>query len=360
MTGRVYVRRVTVERGAHAVGQLELGARLALQIERTADGGARAAQLAAFVHERSGIAERTFELPLDVVDRRTDWYLLVNEATESLSRRTLEKLFAADPGARDADALVVVTSSYAGFPALSRRLQAALELPLDLACFDLSGLGCAGATQGWLFAHALLSAGQARRVSLLLVDVMGTFAQSRRHRTAPSMEQLVAHCLASDGAAALSLSLSTEPEPTIDCFLSYMDAGLASRLWPCSLHLNDLTADRENAPFLAVGGEIRVRLMGELAALGIGAGGEPVFFHPGGAALMGALRDGHPELSETAALSASVLEESGNVGSASAVWVLERALARGMAVTPRFRLVALGPGIVTTVLTVDGVERGRA
>jgi predicted naringenin-chalcone synthase len=75
---------------------------------------------------------------------------------------------------------------------------------------------------------------------------------------------------------------------------------------------------------------------------------------------MNALVRHDPRLSETAALSMSVLRENGNVGSSSAVWVLHRAMGRDMAIGPKLRLVALGPGIVTTILHVDGVERGLA
>jgi alkylresorcinol/alkylpyrone synthase len=350
------LRSVVVERGAHSAEQGQLAARLGSQLAAL-EGGAEAAKLAAFVHDHAGIAQRHFEVPFEGVERRTDWYRLVNEASESLGRRTLERLFEADPGARGNDALVVVSSTHAGFPSLSRRLQQALLLPVEATCFDLAGLGCAGATQGWSFAHALLASGQARRVSLLLVDTMGTFSQSRRQTRPPSMEQLVAHCLASDGAAALSLARESG-----DRFaLRYCDARLASRCWRDALHLNDLTADHDNAPFLSVGADIRKRLIDELAPyLGADPAAEPIYFHPGGAALMSALVRHDPRLVESAALSLSILRENGNVGAPSAVWVLDRALDRGMPVGPTLRLVALGPGIVTTTLELDGVERGQA
>ena len=350
------VRRLVVERGACTVAQHELGLRFAERIEHV-QGAAKVRPMVSFVYEASAISARSFEMPLDAIDRRSDWYRVVNEATESLARRTLRKLLDLDPEAKRTDALVVVSATYAGFPALSRRLQEALGLPLETACFDLSGLGCAGATQGWSFVHALLESRQARRAALLLVDAMGTFSQSRTHATVPSMEEVVAHCLASDGAAALSIERGGDGASVF----AYAGVRLESRLWPGSLHLNDLTADARNAPYLSVGGDIRKRVVEELAPqLGRGAAGEPVFFHPGGAALMRALVHHDPRFRETAEVSLAVLAEHGNVGASSAVWVLDRAMARGMAVGPRFRLVALGPGIVTTILEVDGVERGKA
>src|SRR5262249_39553605 len=180
-----------------------------------------------------------------------------------------------------------------GFPSLSRRLQASLELPPATRCFDLAALGCAGATQGWWLAHALMASRSVERVCVLLVDVMGTFAQCRRHTRVPAMEQLVAHCLASDGASALSLGRDWSSA----CALRYGDARLDSRLWPGSLHLNDLTSDRDNMPYLSVGGDIRSRVLAELAHhLDEESATRPIFFHPGGAALMHPLVAHHPPL----------------------------------------------------------------
>jgi alkylresorcinol/alkylpyrone synthase len=355
---RCFLRSIVVARGAHSVAQRDLASRIALQLGAI-ENGAQAAKLAAFVHDQSAIDWRHFEVPLGELDRRSDWYRVVNAAVESLGRHALERLFEKDAGARNADALVVVSSTHSGFPALSRRLQHALRLRMDAGCYDLGALGCAGATQGWSFAHALLASGQARHVVLLLVDAMGTFSQCRRHRETPSMEQLVAHCLASDGAAALSLGLAADSETAFA--LSYTDVRLRSRLWPDALHLNDLTADRDNAPFLSVGADIRTRLTTEIGdLLDADPATLPVYFHPGGSALMNALVRYDERLAETVSLSLSVLRENGNLGASSAAWVLERAIARGMAVVPKMRVVALGPGIVTTVLEVDGVERGQA
>jgi alkylresorcinol/alkylpyrone synthase len=200
----------------------------------------------------------------------------------------------------------------------------------------------------------LLESGRASNVCVLCADAMGTHSQMRRHRTAPSMAQLVAHCLASDGAAALLLSREPGSQPV----LAYRDLRLASQLWSNALDQNDLTADADNQPFILVGKDIRVRLVTELSALLTPEVlSTPLFVHPGGAALMRLLTKHFGMLAETAEVSSSILEEHGNLGSPSVLLVLERALAVGMSVVPRFRLVALGPGIVSTVLLFDGVER---
>jgi predicted naringenin-chalcone synthase len=168
------------------------------------------------------------------------------------------------------------------------------------------------------------------------------------------MAQVVAHCLASDGAGALVVGRDPGQRP----LLSFSSAQLHNRLWSRSLDLNDFTADGDNQPFMAVGKEIRSRVVQELEPLlGDDVVREPILFHPGGAALMTLIGERWPVLADTIALSSGVLERHGNLGSSSVLWVLAEALARSVPLTPRLRLAALGPGIVATLLALDGVER---
>jgi predicted naringenin-chalcone synthase len=168
------------------------------------------------------------------------------------------------------------------------------------------------------------------------------------------MAQVVAHCLASDGAGAVVLGLDPGAKPV----LSFREARLRNQLWPDSLDQNDFSADAENQPTMAVGKEIRTRLTDELGPLlDATALSEPILFHPGGAALMALMAEKWPALAETIAISSHVLTNHGNLGSPSLLWVLARALELEASVTPRLRLVALGPGIVSTLLLLDGVEQ---
>jgi predicted naringenin-chalcone synthase len=184
---------------------------------------------------------------------------------------------------------------------------------------------------------------------------MGTHGAARRHVAPPSLSQLVAHCLASDGAAALVLG---EPPSMTRPLLSFRTAQLINRLWPDALDLNDFTADSDNQPFMSVGKRIRDRVVPELEPLlDDVARAQPILFHPGGAALMKLIAERWPDLAPTIAISSAVLERHGNLGSSSVLWVLAEAQARAAPLTPRLRLAALGPGIVTTVLALDGVER---
>ena len=352
----IHLRQLSTVAGAHTYGQARLADELHAALEPLADARS-VAQLVRFVYQHSAIAERHLEVPLERAQERGDWVRLVNEATLSLCERSLEQLFAVDGAlpASECDGLVAVSSSHVGFPGLTRLVQERLGFPLDALSFDLGALGCAGPTQGLHLATTLVASGACRNVCLVCVDAMGTHGAARRHVRAPSLAQVVAHCLASDGAAALVVGQDPGPKP----LLSFRGATLRNQLWPGSLDLNDFTADGDNQPFMSVGKEIRNRIVVELEPI---VDAEPlrtapILFHPGGAALMKLISDRWPALADSVAISCAVLARHGNLGSSSLLWVLAEAIARGAPLTPRLRLAALGPGIVSTLLTLDGVER---
>ena len=137
----------------------------------------------------------------------------------------------------------------------------------------------------------------------------------------------------------------------------FVDCTLQCRQWPDSLDQNDLTADAQGRPYLSVGKAIRTRIVAETAEMfDEEVVSRPVLMHPGGPDLMRRVAEAVPELAATAERSLGVLRDHGNLGSASALFVLERALRDGVPLAPQFRLFALGPGIVTAMLRFDGVE----
>lgn len=347
---RSFFERLLVEPGAHRVSQRDAAAEMRRRLERLSDAKS-VLQMVEFVYTQSAIEQRYFEIAPDEAAARSDWYRAQNEATYTLSARAMERLLSGVP-ASSCDGLVVASSSYAGFPALSRRLQARFGLPPGAICFDVAGLGCGASTHVLSLAHGLLQNGSCRRVCVLSADVMGSFAALRRHTRAPSMPQLVAHCLASDAAAAFLLSA----EPSGGDGFSFEGTSLTSRLWTDALDQNDYTADEDNQPFLLVGQAIRHRIGEELDnILDERALRGAVIMHPGGAAVMRKVRERHPALGPYLDLALSVMVAHGNVGSPSAFWVLLRALETGADLAPSFHLVAMAPGIVSTCLRVDGV-----
>ena len=348
--------RLVVEPGRHAYPQAELAAALRDRIAALPDARPLT-QMVGFVAQRSGIDTRHLELDLETIDARSDWYRLVNEATLSMARRALLSLCGGDVAElRGLDGLITVSSTFAGFPALSRRLQADLGLDRDALCYDLSGLGCAGPTQGLFLADTLLASGACRRICVVCADAMGTHGESRTHRTLPDVSQVVAHCLASDGAAAMLLD-ADRPDAGDPPLFTWRACALDTRMWDDALDQNDFTASADNQPLISVGQAIRTRFIEELAPfLTPDALASSMFIHPGGAALMKQMARAYPPLEATVARSSHVLRTHGNVGSASVLFVLADALERGATLSSECRLVALGPGIVSTILTLGKIE----
>lgn len=349
---RRHLGPVIVEPGRHSYSQAELAEAMRARLSAVA-GAEKIRQMVGFVYEHAAIDRRHLEFDLETLAARGDWYLMVNEATLSLARRVLEGLIAEQGPAERFDALITVSSSYAGFPALSRRLQGGLGFRLDANCYDLTGLGCAGPTHGLQLADMLVQTGAARQVCLVCVDALGTHGESRSHAEPPTLSQVVAHCLASDGAAAVALSAEAPAGPP---HLSWARCALHSKLWPDSLAENDFTTSADNQPLISVGKEIRTRIVDELLPLIAELEPDTALFHPGGASLMRNLGQAEPALKPSLEISSAVLREHGNIGAGSVLWVLHDAWAKGRPLAPQLRLIALGPGIVSTMLSLDEVE----
>jgi predicted naringenin-chalcone synthase len=350
--GRYYVQRLVTTLGAHTYTQEHLAAQLHAKIKDLPDAQS-ITQMVRFIYERSGVKKRHLEFPLREIEARKDWICLVNEAVLSMSTRTLDQLFSQGISAADCDCLIVGTSSYIGFPGLTRVLQERFGFPLDTLCYDVNGMGCATVPHSLYIAQMILDTGRCNNVCILCVDAFATCGESRQHFSAPEMSQVVAHCLPSDSAGAVIISRQPQPHS----IFSYEDATLSTKLWPDSLNLNVMSADAYNQPLLSVGKEIRTRILEEMGYFfNETVLQQPIFIHHGGDALMRLVGEKYPQLSEFIKLSTQEFQEHGNIGPSTVMWILNKALEVGMPLTPCFRLVTLGPGKVTAVLQVDGVK----
>lgn len=310
-------------------------------------------QMVGFLYDHSNIKQRHFETSLEECQNRIDWYKVVNESTLSMAKRALRKLVESNADLRKCDGLITVSSTYNGFPGLSRNLQEEFSLSEEILCYDLTALGCIGFAQGVFLAQTLIQTGRCNNVCVLCVDSMGSHGLTRKLTKIPTMSNVVGYCLSSDGAAALIIGKDSGTNP----IFAYKDCFLLTKLWRNSLQLNVLSADEENQPFIWVGKEIQTRLLDEISGLITeNMLKEPMFFHPGGVALMKIIRDRYPSLTESTLLSVSELEEVGNIGSPSVMFVLKKAIDKKYCLLPCLRLMAFGPGKVTAILQFDKTE----
>lgn len=343
-----YINKLTTCYGANTYSQNYLMDRFSSKLSNVPNSQTLI-KTAFFIYDHSKIKQRHFEFSLEDINKRKDWYLLINESVRSIGYRVLTELFSEALKPIDCDAFITVSSSHAGFPGLSRHLQERVGFSKSTLCYDLTGAGCVGATNGIYMAHLLLESGRYNRVCLLCADLLGTQTQSREYLEPPTMSQIVANCLVSDGAIALILSRDND-DKTI---CSYKECKLITQLWPNSLELNMFSVTKDNQPYVSVGKDIQTRLLGELEeVLPKEIISQPVYLHPGGIALMNLIKDRYPQLLGSAELSIRDLTISGNLGASSVMFVLARAIKEGTFTGSPFHLISFGPGKVTAILSI--------
>jgi alkylresorcinol/alkylpyrone synthase len=352
---RFFVRAFSTLPGANSYSQKELLNDYTSRVGRLADSAPMVEKIQR-VYENSDVDTRHYELSIAELDRRhatSASHPLMNDALLSLGRRTIEALFAKNVRIKDCDALIVVGSNFDGFPGMSRRLSEAHGFRDDVFFYDLSALACGGANHGLGLANMLLESGRCKTVCVLMVDALGTFNQLRRIDTMPSISEIVGRVLSSDGAAGLVLS--AEPGP--GSLFSYSRFDFRVHAWPDSINFGVTETSANGEPFGAIGKGIKMRIVDESAPmLTPEVMADPLFVHPGGIALLRSLVEFAPRLSDTVALSTEILKENGNLTSPTVLFVLKRALERGLAITPRLRLLSFGPGFYTTLSCFQDVK----
>jgi alkylresorcinol/alkylpyrone synthase len=241
-------------------------------------------------------------------------------ATEA-ARRALKDAACAP---EEIDAVIISTCTGYLCPGLTSYVGERLGLPQNVFALDLVGQGCGAALPNLRTAAALLQAGSARRVLSICVEIC-----SAAFYLDDDPGVLISACLFADGAGAAILS--SEPLPQRRRVeWKYTE----SRLVP---------GERETLRFSHKGGMLRnilapqvPQVAGKVAAgllsdclAAAGVKREQItgwILHPGGKAVILALRE-KLGLSESAVRhSAAVLSEFGNVSSPSVYFVLERAL----------------------------------
>jgi alkylresorcinol/alkylpyrone synthase len=260
-----------------------------------------------------------FELNPDVMSARFAAHA-PSLATEAAQRAL------ADAGCSPAEVDAVLISTCTGYlcPGLTSYVGERLQLRADVLALDLVGQGCGAAIPNLRTAEALLRAGRARRVLSVCVEVCSA---AFFFDNDPGV--LISGCLFGDGAGAAVLALEPNGKRRVEWKLS------GSLVNP---------GDRDVLRFEQRQGMLRNILRPEVPALAA-AQAEQVLrlvlaranlrqadidawvFHPGGREVLMALEQRLGLNSEDLRWSAAVLENYGNLSSASIFFVLQTALA---------------------------------
>ena len=289
----------------------------------------------------AGVATRHSCVPLEWYGRPHDWpertALYIDQSLALLEQATLACLAPVGLGVDAIDAVVTVSSTGIATPTLDARLAQRLRMRADLVRLPVFGLGCAGGVLGLTRAAALARAQPGARVLLLVVELCGlTFRADDL-----SKSNMIATALFGDGAAAALLQVGGDG-PTLG------PAG--EHTWPDSLDVMGWEVAHDGLGVLfsrdipsLVRDHLAPALDDFLARQALSRSALDGFIvHPGGAKVLAALEAvfGLPVggLEDARA----VLRDYGNMSAATVLFVLRRALDRGL--RGRQLLSALGPG----------------
>jgi alkylresorcinol/alkylpyrone synthase len=303
------------------------------------------------VFVNAGIERRYSVRPLEWFDQPHDWSertqayldgagaLFVEAARAALDRAGI--------AARYVDVVVTVSSTGIATPSLDARAAAQMGFRPGVMRVPVFGLGCAGGVSGLSIGAQLARAAPGKIVLVVVVELCTLAFRSDRGVKA----DVISAALFGDGAAAAVLRVGDQ------------EAGLtigvsAEHTWPSSLDIMGWTVDPAGFGVVlsrSLPRFVERRLAAPARRFVKEAGLEaPRFiFHPGGAKVLDAVETALDLKTGTLRGEREVLRGHGNMSAPSVMFVLERALNRGL--RGAAVLSAMGPGFTATFLELNAV-----
>jgi alkylresorcinol/alkylpyrone synthase len=304
------------------------------------------------VYDNAGVETRHSCVPLDWYRSSGGWKdrnaLFIEHSVELLRRAAQDCLARAQIPAQRIDTIVVVSSSGIATPSLDARVMAELPFRRQVQRLPIFGLGCAGGVLGLARAAAMARAAPGSMVLLLVVELCGlTFRNSDLGKS-----NIIATALFGDGAAAALVPCDRDtPGPEL--------AGWGEHTWPDSLEVMGWRVEEDGFGVQfsrAIPAIVRERygmaVDDFLARQGLGREDlDGTLCHPGGAKVLEAL-EAVFDLTPGAMTDArAVLRDYGNMSAATVLFVLARALERGL--QGRHLVSSLGPGFTAGFLLLE-------
>jgi alkylresorcinol/alkylpyrone synthase len=294
------------------------------------------------VFDNAGIAQRHLVAPLEWYEAPHGWaerntvYL---EAAEKLfEQAALDAIAKAGLRPADIDGVVTVSTTGIATPSLEARVGPRIGLRSNVRRVPVFGLGCAGGVSG-IALTARLAASEPG-TNWLFVTVETCSISIRLDSDDPAA--IVATALFGDGAAAAVISAG-------DGGLAQL-TGSAEKLWPDTLGIMGwrvedpglgVVFDRAIPPFIEA--QLAPALADMCAQLGVAREDIARFCcHPGGVKVIDAIETALGLHQGELNLEREVLRDFGNMSAPTALFVLERLLARGL--PGKVLMTAFGPG----------------
>ncbi|MCP4328034.1 MAG: type III polyketide synthase [Alphaproteobacteria bacterium] len=302
------------------------------------------------VYANAGIETRYSCVPLDWYTQDHGWKdrhrLFVENAVELAERAASDAIGNAGLRIDDVDAVVAVSTSGISTPSLDALLIDCMGLRRDVTRLPIFGLGCGGGVVGLARAANLAGAEPGCKVLFVVVELCGlTF-----RRDDLSKSNIIATALFGDGAAAAVIAIGDDGPALVDS---------GEYTWPGSLDVMGWQIEDDGFGVLFsrdIPALVHDRLGDALNSYLDGRGRvladyDGFICHPGGEKVLNALEHvlGLPRGAMHDAR--EILRSYGNMSAATVLFVLERALKKG--ISGRHLLSALGPGFTAEFLTLD-------
>jgi alkylresorcinol/alkylpyrone synthase len=315
-----------------------------------ADAGTELVERLLPVYGNAGVERRSTCVPIGWHDTLHGWRerseIYHESAVALLERAAVDCLAEVGLGARDVDAIMVVSTSGIATPSLDAVLINRLGLRPDVKRLPVFGLGCAGGVLGLSRAADLARADPDANVLFLVVELCSLCFRGNDKTKA----NFVSTALFGDGAAAALISgrgdgptLGASGEHTWYETLDIMgwdivDDGLQVRL---SRDIPTFVRERMR--------DVTTEFLGRQ---GLVLGDIRHFIcHPGGAKVLVALEEAFGIAEGTLVEAREVLRDHGNMSAATVLFVLDRALKAGA--TGRLLMTAMGPGFTGAFQVVE-------
>jgi alkylresorcinol/alkylpyrone synthase len=248
--------------------------------------------------------------------------------------------------ADDIDTVVTVCSTGIATPTLEARLVGRMGFRPDVSRVPIFGLGCAGGVSGLAVASRLAESRPGTNVLLVVLELC-TLAVRHDELTKAN---IVAASLFGDGAAALVVRAGDGGSTRIEAS--------AEKLWPDTLGIMGWNVDPEGF------GVVFQRTIPDFVTEHLGPAISEILArmdlcdsdvdrfvcHPGGTKVINALEHALSLDQGTLDHERDVIADYGNMSAPTVLFVLERALAKGL--PRRSLLTALGPGFTASCVAL--------
>ena len=304
----------------------------------------------ASIYTNTGIIKRHGVKPFDWYltprgwPERTEAFL---EGAEALYIEVAGKALAsAGIRAADVDTVVTVGSTGIATPSLDARVHRRMGFRSDVSRVPVFGLGCAGGASGLSIASRLAQARPGTNVLLVTIELCSLALRLDELTKA----NIIATSLFGDGAAAIVLRAGDGGETQIE--------STGEHLWPDTLDVMGWSVDplgfgvilRRTVPEF-VSSELKPALEKILTRMRLSLADIGRFIcHPGGAKVINAIESALALDQGTLDHERDVIADYGNMSAPTVLFILQRALAKGL--PARSLLTALGPGVTASCVAL--------